>query len=140
MWRLRQDVFVVEQGDPYDDLDGRDAEPGTRHVVLLGAGSGPEGDGGRVLGVARVLDDGDVRRIGRVVLAREARGRGLSAPLMEGALRACAELDAEAGTALDVVLAAQSPLAGFYGGFGLVVEGEEFLDGHIPHLPMRLRR
>ena len=34
VWRLRQDVFVVEQECPYPDLDGRDPEPGTRHVLL----------------------------------------------------------------------------------------------------------
>ena len=32
--RLRVDVFVVEQRCPYPELDGRDAEPGTRHVWL----------------------------------------------------------------------------------------------------------
>ncbi|MEU8190797.1 hypothetical protein AB0C00_26395, partial [Micromonospora carbonacea] len=32
--RLRVDVFVVEQRCPYPELDGRDVEPGTRHVWL----------------------------------------------------------------------------------------------------------
>ena len=32
--RLRQDVFVVEQACPYPDLDGRDPEPGTAHVLM----------------------------------------------------------------------------------------------------------
>ena len=49
VWKLRQDVFVVEQDCPYGDLDGRDDEPGTRHVLLR------EHD--RVVGYARVLDD-----------------------------------------------------------------------------------
>ena len=56
VFRLRQQVFVVEQGDPYDDLDGRDTEPGTVHVVL-------RDDADEVVGVARVLDDGDEWRI-----------------------------------------------------------------------------
>ena len=30
--KLRVDVFVVEQDCPYPDLDGRDTEPGTRHL------------------------------------------------------------------------------------------------------------
>ncbi len=34
LWRLHQDVFIIEQACPYPDLDGRDLEPGTRHVVL----------------------------------------------------------------------------------------------------------
>ena len=48
VWRLRQQVFVVEQECPYPDLDGRDLEEGTRHVVLQ--------DEGEVIGYARVLD------------------------------------------------------------------------------------
>ena len=35
-----------------------------------------------------------------------------------------------------VVLAAQTPLAGWYSTFGFEVCGPEFLDGSIPHLPM----
>ena len=124
VWRLRQDVFVVEQACPYPDLDGRDDEPGTRHVLLR--------DDDELLGYARVLDDTDVWRIGRVVLARDARGRGLADPLMDTAL--------VVAKARDVVLDAQSPLAGWYGSFGFEVDGAEFLEDGIPHLPMRLRR
>ena len=53
---------------PYPDLDGRDVEPGTRHVLLI--------DGDVLLGYARVLDDGDVWRIGRVAFSRMPVGAG----------------------------------------------------------------
>ena len=121
VWRLRQEVFVVEQECPYPDLDGRDPEPGTRHVLLE--------EDGALLGYARVLDDGDVWRIGRVVLARSARGRGLAEPLLAAALGAC--------PGRDVVLDAQSPLQGWYASFGFVPDGPEFLAAGIPHVPMR---
>jgi ElaA protein len=121
VWKLRQDVFVVEQECAYPDLDGRDDEPGTRHVVLR------EGD--ELLGYARVLDDGDRWRIGRVVLAPAARGRGLADGLMTAALESC--------VGRDIVLDAQSPLADWYAGFGFEVTGPEFLDDGIPHVPMR---
>jgi len=121
VWRLRQEVFVVEQECPYPDLDGRDPEPGTVHVVLS------EGDA--VIGYARVLDDGAERRIGRVVLATAGRGRGLADRLMDAALAAC--------PGRDVVLDAQVPLAAWYAGFGFAVDGVEFLEDGIPHLPMR---
>ncbi len=124
LWRLRQDVFVVEQACPYPDLDGRDLEPGTRHVLLR------EDD--VLLGGARVLDDGDVWRIGRVVLTPAARGRGLAEPLVHTALQVC--------PGRDVVLDAQSPLRGLYAGFGFAVSGPEFLEDGIAHLPMRLHR
>ncbi len=124
VWRLRQQVFVVEQACPYPDLDGRDDEPGTRHVLLR--------EGAALIGYARVLDDGETWRIGRVVLAEEARGRGLAEQLMQTALDVCPDRD--------VVLDAQSPLARWYENFGFEVTGEEFLEDGIPHLPMRLRR
>ena len=52
VWRLRQDVFVVEQECAYPDLDGRDREPGARHVLV-------HSDEGELIGYARVLDDLD---------------------------------------------------------------------------------
>jgi ElaA protein len=120
--RLRQDVFVVEQECPYPDLDGRDTEPATRHVLLT--------DGDLLLGYARVLDDGAVWRIGRVVLDRQARGRGLADVVMRTALAVTRERD--------VVLDAQAPLAAWYAAHGFEVSGPEFLEDGIPHLPMRL--
>ena len=125
LWKLRQDVFVVEQQAAYADLDGRDLDPDTRHVVL-------EDDQGVVVGCARVLDDGDVWRIGRVALHRTARGQGWADRIMEAALRVCPDRD--------VVLDAQSPLAGWYATYGFALDGREFLEDGIPHLPMRLRR
>jgi ElaA protein len=123
-WRLRQDVFVVEQDCPYPDLDGRDDEPSTRHVLLR--------DDDRLIGYARVLDERDAWRIGRVALAKDARGRGLADPLVETAL--------QVSKGRDVVLDAQSPLASWYATFGFEIAGEEFLEDGIPHVPMRLSR
>jgi ElaA protein len=123
-WRLRQEVFVVEQDCPYPDLDGRDLEPATRHLRLLA-------DDGTLLGYARVLSDPGEWRIGRVVLTPSARGQGLADLLLRHAL-------AET-TDRDVVLDAQSPLAGWYATFGFEIDGPEFVEDGIPHLPMRLR-
>ena len=68
VWRLRQQAFVVEQASVYPDLDGRDHEPTTRHLVLT--------EDGVVVGYLRLLDDGDAARIGRVVVAPSARAAG----------------------------------------------------------------
>jgi ElaA protein len=122
--KLRQDVFVVEQQCPYPDLDARDVEPETRHVLLMIDDA--------LLGYARVLDDSEVWRIGRVLLAPDARGRGWADPLMDIAL--------SVAKGRDVVLDAQSPLAGWYATFGFAVDGPEFVEDDIPHLPMRLAR
>jgi ElaA protein len=122
VWRLRQQVFVVEQDCPYPDLDGRDLEEATRHVVLLD-------DDGSVLGTLRVLDDGDAARIGRVVVAPAARGRGLAALMMDEAMAVCG--------GREVRLDAQTGLTGFYEAYGFEVTGPEFDEDGIMHVPMR---
>ena len=119
--RLRQDVFVVEQQCPYPDLDGRDTEPGTRHVLLTVDGV--------LRGCARVLDDVTDWRIGRVALDEDARGQGLADVLMRTALAVAPRRD--------VILDAQAPLARWYSTHGFEVTGPEFLEDDIPHLPMR---
>jgi ElaA protein len=123
--RLRQDVFVVEQACPYPDLDGRDTEPGTGHVLMS--------ERGVLLGCARVLDDTTTWRIGRVALDRSARGRGLADGLIVAALEHCRSSD----PGRDIVLDAQTPLVRWYAGFGFAPDGEEFLEDGIPHTPMR---
>ncbi|WP_241668160.1 GNAT family N-acetyltransferase [Pedococcus bigeumensis] len=123
LWALRSEVFVVEQAAAYLDLDGRDVEAGTRHLWV-------EADGLPVA-TLRVLDDGDVWRIGRVATASAQRGRGLAAGLVRAALAEC--------VGRPVVLDAQSYLTDWYAGFGFVVHGAEYVDEDgIPHTPMRL--
>lgn len=124
LWRLRQQVFVIEQECPYPDLDGRDDEPGTRHLLLE--------EGGELIGCLRILDDGDAARIGRVVVAPGHRGRGLAGQLVRAAL-------AEIGDR-PVRLDAQTGLAGWYAGFGFTPSGPEFVEDGIPHLPMERTR
>lgn len=121
VWRLRQDVFVVEQECAYADLDGRDLEPGTRQLILV--------EDQEVLGTLRILDDGAVWRIGRVVLAEHVRGRGLADLMMTAAIEATSDRD--------VVLDAQAPLARWYGTLGFEVVGDQFIEDGIPHVPMR---
>ena len=121
VWRLRQQVFVVEQDCPYPDLDGRDLEGPTRHLVLLD-------DEGAVVGTLRVLDDGGWSRIGRVVVAPTARGRGLAAVMMDEAMALCGDRE--------VRLDAQTGLTAFYEGYGFVVTGPEFDEDGVMHVPM----
>lgn len=134
--RLRADVFVVEQACAYADVDGRDLLPATLHLWL--AAQGPRGDGEPggldayrgILAYLRVLaEPGGGTRIGRVVTAPAARGRGLARVLLRDALE---------GAARPVVLNAQAHLAGFYAAEGFSPDGPEYLDDGIPHVPMRL--
>lgn len=120
---LRQEVFVVEQDCPYLDLDGRDLEPDARHLWVE--------DCGVPVAYLRVLADPEALRVGRVVTAPAARGRGLAASLVRRAV-------ALAG-GRDVVLDAQSHLVGWYAALGFAPDGPEFLEDGIPHRPMRRR-
>jgi ElaA protein len=123
LWQLRESVFVEEQACAYLELDGRDLEPGTRHVWTASAQ--------RPIGYLRILDEGDHARIGRVLVVRSHRGRGLSGELMRTAL----EVIGERPSRLD----AQSPLAPWYTGFGYSQDGAEFVEDGIPHVPMSRR-
>jgi ElaA protein len=121
--RLRIDVFVVEQRCAYPDLDGRDLEPGTRHVWI-------ERDGVPVA-YLRILEQSDgVARIGRVCVAATARGAGLARELTTHALDLIGPREC--------VLDAQTYVAGFYAGLGFAPTGPEYVDEDgIPHVPMR---
>ena len=123
--RLRVDVFVVEQQCPYAELDGRDLEPSTRHVWVQ------ERDG-TPLSYLRILDDGEVWRIGRVVTAAPARGQGLAEQLLARAIALTGDRP--------VVLDAQAPLERWYARFGFTRAGDDFVEDSIPHVPMRLER
>ncbi|MFI7600547.1 GNAT family N-acetyltransferase [Actinoplanes sp. NPDC049681] len=119
--KLRVDVFVVEQECPYPEIDGRDEEPGTRHVWLA--------RGDEILAYLRILDEGGTERIGRVVTAPHARKGGHASRLIEHALTVVGNRPA--------VLGAQAHLAGFYGRFGFVVAGDGYVEDGIPHVPMK---
>ena len=120
--KLRGDVFVVEQKCFYADLDGRDTEPGTRHVWLS--------RGDEIAAYLRILDDGDAERIGRVVVAPAERGTGLAGRLMAEALTVIGHRTS--------VLDAQAHLVGLYAKFGYEQTGPEYLEDGIPHVPMKL--
>jgi ElaA protein len=120
--KLRTDVFVVEQKCAYPELDGRDAEPGTRHVWLS--------RGDDIAAYLRILDDGQVQRVGRVVVAPGERGAGHASRLMTSALTVIGNRTS--------VLEAQAYLVRFYAKFGYVQTGPEYVEDGIPHVPMRL--
>ncbi|MGW0433116.1 GNAT family N-acetyltransferase [Micromonospora sp. NPDC003197] len=122
--RLRIDVFVVEQECPYPELDGRDVEPGTQHLWLTW-----DRDSTPVAYLRLLTDPGGVRRIGRVAVAKVARGHGYADRLM---IEALALVGAQ-----PCVLEAQSYLVAFYQRHGFTVTGPEYVEDGIPHLPMR---
>jgi predicted GNAT family N-acyltransferase len=121
LFRLRVDVFVVEQECPYPELDGRDVEPATVHLWLEA--------GGEIAATIRVLDDGASRAIGRVATASAFRGQGLAARLIEEGIALCGDVP--------ITLGAQAHLEGWYERFGFRRSGPGYVEDGIPHVPMR---
>lgn len=126
--QLRAEVFVVEQKCAYQDIDGQDLEGDTRHLMGW--------DGDQLVAYLRLLDPqlqgGDVV-IGRVIIAPVARGAGLGHELMNQALKQAEKHWPE----VPIYLSAQAHLQGYYGRYGFVVAGEEYLEDEIPHIGMR---
>jgi ElaA protein len=126
--KLRSDVFVVEQKCAYPDLDGQDLEGDTYHLM------GWEDD--QLMAYLRLLDPesqgGDVV-IGRVITAPQERGKGLGHEMMEQALKQAEKHWPQ----VPIYLSAQAHLQGYYGRYGFVVAGEEYLEDDIPHIGMR---
>jgi predicted GNAT family N-acyltransferase len=119
--RIRFEVFVVEQGVPLD-LEIDSADPGSVHALATRAG-------GPALGTGRLLSDG---HIGRMAVAREARGLGVGAALLRALMDA-----ARVRGHREVELDAQVHARPFYERFGFAVIGPEFDDCGIPHVTMR---
>lgn len=126
--QLRCAIFVVEQNDAYQPIDGDDLQPTTQHLWLERAGS--------ITAAVRLVEWQGQWRIGAVITSAEARGQGQAGALLRKAI----ELASIQAPRRDIVLHAQAHLAPWYARFGFVVEGDEHLDGTIPHLWMRLRR
>lgn len=126
--QLRTEVFVVEQKCAYQDVDGQDLAGDTCHLMAW--------QDDQLQAYLRLLDPesqgGDVV-IGRVVTAPSARGKGLGHGLMENAL----EQAEKRWPGVPVYLSAQAHLQDYYGRYGFVVAGEEFVEDGIPHIGMR---
>lgn len=126
--QLRVDVFVVEQNCPYPELDEKDLEPQSRHVLLK--------KGDKVIAYARVLAP-DVSfagypGIGRVCVSQTARRLGLGRVLVERTLAVANEL----WPATDIYISAQCYLQRFYEDLGFRAASEPYLEDDIPHLQM----
>lgn len=123
--KLRAEIFVVEQDCVYNDLDNFDKE--AVHVLYV--------ENNEIIATARLLQPGTRFAdfsIGRVVVKKEKRGKGLGKALMNAAIDYCvANWKAE-----KIKISAQQYLQRFYGELGFVVITEMYLEDDIPHVGM----
>ncbi|MBD1582269.1 GNAT family N-acetyltransferase [Pseudoalteromonas sp. S16_S37] len=127
--KARVDIFVVEQQCPYPELDETDRQSQTKHLILI--------EHNAICAYARVYEKSASEcAIGRVLIVKSERGRGLAKELMSKALAVCEAHFSDS----DIVLSAQVYLVPFYHSLGFICEGEEYLEDGIPHQDMRLKR
>ncbi|MCF2946684.1 GNAT family N-acetyltransferase [Paraglaciecola aquimarina] len=125
--KLRQDVFIVEQNSIYQDLDGLDQS--AIHYLL----KQPQ-DQELLLGYGRVraIESTKQIKIERIVLLKQARGKGFGKMMLQQMLADINQSYAE----FNIVLSSQTYACEFYRQLGFVEYGEPYDDGGIEHISM----
>ena len=118
---VREPVFVIEQQvaieEEWDELD-----PQCRHVIARDAQNRP-------IGTGRLTPE---RKIGRMAVLAEWRGRGVGHALIEALMD-----EARALGWPEVTLNSQTHAMPFYARHGFEAFGDEFIEAGIPHRKMR---
>lgn len=120
--KLRAEVFVVEQNCPYQDLDDKDKF--SYHLFLV--------DNGDIVAVLRIIPENisyDEMAIGRVVVKKSHRKRGLSKIMMKKAISfITGELKRD-----KIRLSGQAYLTDFYTDLGFRKVSDMYLEDGIGH-------
>jgi ElaA protein len=123
--QLRNEVFIVEQNCPYQDLDNKDQ--GSYHLMGY--------QGARLLAYTRLLPPGlsyAECSIGRVVSSPAARRTGIGRELMKISIRECNKLFPSSA----IRIGAQLYLLDFYKSFGFEPCSDVYLEDGIRHIEM----
>ncbi|SFC01509.1 ElaA protein [Parapedobacter composti] len=124
--QLRQEVFVLEQACVYSDLDNKDQV--SFHVMGW--------HGSTLAAYTRLIPYGvsypDAVSIGRVVIPKGFRGKGLGEELMQRSIAAIRERYG----LQTIKISAQHHLREFYGQLGFRQTSEPYLDAGILHIEM----
>ncbi len=123
--QLRSEVFVVEQGCIYQDVDNKDQK--ALHVL------GYKND--KLVAYTRIFKPGDYfdyASIGRVLVAKDERKHKYGYAIMEASMNAI-EIYFKTNT---IKISAQLYLKTFYNNCGFKAVGSSYLEEDIPHVAM----
>ncbi len=125
IFKLRQDVFILEQECLYGDIDDIDLQA----IHLLGK------SGAKVLAYLRVIGPTikrDMVSLGRVVIADSLRGENEAYNLMSRGIAICGGKY----PGKNVFISSQTYLIQFYENLGFEKVSAEYLEDGIPHCDM----
>ena len=125
IFRLRSEVFVVEQECIYNDVDGKDLD--SVHVMIKNEE--------RIEAYLRVIKEGisyEDCSIGRVLVAKEARGKGLARRIVKEGI----DYITREWNKKRITIGAQEYLKEFYGSFGFKTVSDVYMEDGIPHVDM----
>lgn len=120
--KLRAEVFVVEQNCPYQDLDDKDQS--SYHLFLE--------DNGQIIAVLRILPENIAYKemaIGRLIVKKSYRGKGISRKMM---VRAMEFITEDLGKE-KIRLSGQAYLNDFYQSLGFEKVSEMYFEDGIEH-------
>lgn len=122
IYKLRTAVFVVEQNCPYQEVDDKDLQ--AVHFFAKNANN--------LTAYCRLISSDNGVHLGRVLVAKEARGTGLARELVQKSM----DYSREHFPAHLIHAQAQSYLQGFYESFGFKAVSGVYLEDGIAHLDM----
>lgn len=122
IYKLRVDVFVVEQQCPYHEIDGIDLI--SHHIYL-------QNDNSLILAYCRLYKQENTFHIGRVIASPKYKGYGTQ--IMKTAI----EFGTEKLHADSIIIEAQTYAQKFYEKLGFVQTSEPFEEDGILHIQMK---
>ena len=126
--KLRIDVFIVEQNCPYPEIDNKDRHPEALHII--GRNTDKE-----IVAYLRILPPGLSFKqvsIGRVVVEKKSRGKGICDIMIKKALDRAGHIWPNER----IKIGAQVYLKEFYESNGFKTASKSYLEDGIPHIDM----
>ena len=123
--KLRQEIFIIEQACIYPDIDNNDEN--AYHLMVF--------DDSKIIGCLRIVDKGvtfEEISIGRVVVSKSHRGKGIAKKMMQQAM---GFIKSKLKETL-VKISAQTYVIPIYEDVGFEIVSEEYLEDNIPHVDM----